>query len=143
MAGMIGFELPVVAATASLEDAFRRMIQQNVSGLVIDAGVQGFRLLHFAVVQNAVDFPIERLENIPGGIQLEFGALDTNPSADYDLSGTLGLVATVRSRHENLSFTYMASSPGYVCTGPARHSYPPKRRGPSNRCIVPGCPGTI
>jgi len=140
---MIDFQLPLVAATTSLEEAFGRMIQQNVSGLVVDAGVQGFRLLHFAVVQNAVDSQVARLENIPGGIQLEFDALDTNPSADYDLSGTLGLVATVRSRHENLSFTYMASSPGYVCTGPAHHSYPPRTRGPSNRCVVPGCRGTI
>jgi hypothetical protein len=143
MAGMNDFQLPVVAAGTSLEDAFGRMIQQDVSGLVVDAGVQGFRLLHFAVVQNAVELQVERLENIPGGIQLEFGALDTNPSADYDLSAAFGIVATVRSRHENLSFTYMASSPGYVCTGPAHHSYPPRRRGSSNRCVVPGCLGTI
>lgn len=140
---MIDFQLPVVTAGTSLEDAFGRMIQQNVSGLVVDSGVQGFRLLHFAVLQNAVDSQFEKLENVPGGIRLELGALDRNPSADYDLSGTFGHVATVRSRHENLSFTYMTSSPGYVCTGPAHHSYPPKRRGPSNKCVVPGCPGTI
>jgi len=143
MAGMIDFQLPLVSATSSLEEAFGQMIKQNVAGLVVDDGVQGFRLLHFAVVQNAVASQVEQLENVSGGIQLEFDALETNPSLDYDLSGTLGHIATVRSRHENLSFTYMASSPGYVCTGPAHHSYPPKRRGPSNRCVVPGCPGTI
>lgn len=143
MARMTNFQLPVVKAGTSLEDAFGRMIKQNVSGLVVDGGAQGFRLLHFAVVQNAVDAHVDRLENISGGIQLEYDALDSNPSADYDLSNTLGLIATVRSRHENLSFTYTASSPGYVCSGPAHHSYPPKRRGPSNKCVVPGCPGTI
>ena len=143
MARMTNFQLPVVTAGTSLEDAFGRMIKQNVSGLVVDGGAQGFRLLHFAVVQNALDSQVERVENIPGGIQLEFGALDSNPSADYDLSGALGLIVTVRSRHENLSYTYSALSPGYVCSGPAHHSYPPKRRGTSNRCVVPGCPGTI
>lgn len=140
---MVDFELPVATAGTSLEDAFGLMLQQNVSGLVVNRGAEGFRLLHFAVVQNAVASHAKQLENISGGIELEIGGLDTNPSADYDLSSAVGLVATVRSRHENLSFTYVASSPGYVCTGPAHHSYPPRRRGSSNKCVVPGCPGTI
>jgi hypothetical protein len=137
------FQLPVIAAATSLQEAFGPMIQQDVSGLVVDSGNQQYRLLHFAVVQNALDSQIERLEEIPGGIPLEFGALDMNPAADYDIMGSSVLGALVRSRHETLSFTYIASSPGYACTGPARHTYPPKRRGSSNHCVVPGCPGTI
>jgi hypothetical protein len=140
---MIDFQLPLVSAATELDDAFRRMIDQNVSGLVVDAGTEGYRLLHFAVLQNAVGPQVERLENIQGGIQLEIGGLNMNPATEYDLSSTLNLLAMVRSRHENLSFTYMASSPGYVCTGVGRHAYPPKKRGLTNNCVVPGCDGTI
>ena len=142
--GMIDFELPVLAAHTSLRDAFGPMIKHNVSGLVVDTGNQEYRLLHFAVIQHALEANLQDLRDIPGGIKLEFGALGADNSADYEIKNIAPLdLAVVRSRHEPLSFMYRVASSGYACSGPAHHTYPPQKRGLTNHCVVPGCPGTI
>jgi hypothetical protein len=49
----------------------------------------------------------------------------------------------VRSRMEPGAAIYMARSPGYCCTGPDEHCYPPHTRGPSRNCVVVLCPGKL
>jgi hypothetical protein len=143
MAGMITFDLPMFSADSSLKDTFGPMINRDVSGLVVDAGNEQYRLLHFTAVQNAARSGIELLKDIPGGIPVELNAFSTDSSADYEISRRSGITASITSRFERLSFVYTASSPGYVCDGPERHPYPPQVRGKTNDCTVWGCPGKI
>jgi hypothetical protein len=143
MAVMIAFDLPLFSADSSLKDTFGPMINRDVSGLVVDLGNEQYRLLHFTAVQDAARSGVELLRDIPGGIPLELDAFGKDPSADYEISQSSGVTASITSRFERLSFVYTASSPGYVCSGPARHPYPPQVRGKTNNCTVVGCPGTI
>lgn len=143
MSGMITFELPMFSANSPLNDVFGPMINQSVSGLVVDGGSDQYRLLHFTALHDASRSGIEQLKDVPGGIPVEVDAFSTDPSADYEILGRSGVSASVRSRFERLAFTYTASSPGYVCDGPQRHPYPPQVRGKTNNCVVWGCPGKI
>jgi hypothetical protein len=143
MLPMIEFKLPVLSSATRLEHAFKPMINSNVSGVVVDTGNQQYRMLHFAVLENAFNSQVQELGEITGGIPLEFDVLGTNPAVQYDIVNIVSAMANVRSLHEFLSYTYAIASPGYVCSGPAHHSYPPLKRGAANTCVVAGCPGLI
>jgi hypothetical protein len=136
------FELPLLTGDTSIVDAFKPMIQQNVSGLVVTV-LNEYRLLHFTQVRAAWEQQSAQLKEIGGFVPLVLLGLDSDPTVDYDLFQVNPSKAVVRSRHENESWTYSAGSPGYSCSGPLQHTYPPQRRGPTNQCVVIGCPGTI
>jgi hypothetical protein len=140
---MQDFQLPVLTGDSLVEASFEPMIRANVSGCVVDVFGE-FRLLHFTQLRAAWEAHIRQLLEVTGYIKLVFNAFEMDPTSDYEFVGywSPGSVM-VRSRHEPLSFVYTAGSPGYACNGPMQHTYPALRRGPTNRCVVSGCPGTI
>lgn len=137
------FELPLLTGNSPVDSSFEAMIHAGVSGCVVDVSGE-FRLLHFTQLRAAWEAQIQELYRVTGYIELSFDALALNPVSDYELLryGRPGTIL-VRSRHEPFSFVYITRSPGYACTGPMQHTYPALKRGPTDQCVVSGCPGKI
>ena len=155
-ATMMTFDLPYFEAPAKVEDALSCMIRNNVSGVVLRVGGE-FRLLHYMQVQDAW---IERLGlgDIKGFVPLAPFDSSTEPPQIFWLERGVpsppmhsyagrfepGVdFVGVSSIQEGRSESYRASSPGFCCTGPKGHTYPPLTPGPGNNCVVLGCSGSI
>jgi hypothetical protein len=140
------FSLPVIDSTASVQDAFKLMIRGGVSGIVTKSGSH-FRLLHYTQISAALDAGLTEIKDINGFVKLE-PPPERGDDVSIGLTGDYSIVSesphiVIRSRREPGALIYMTESPGYCCDAPAEHCYPPLRRGASDKCVIPGCPGKL
>lgn len=148
------FQLPFFTGETDLKEVFGPMIENHVSGIVVQSANQ-YRLLHFSQLKRALDDKVQTVGQVTGFEQLVLAASTANvkqlaPDSEYILLGvnsSLG-VAWVHSRLEAGRHLFLATTPGYSCDGPTRgglnkHYYPPNKRGMGDNCVVPACPGKI
>ncbi|HWC98924.1 MAG TPA: hypothetical protein VG456_19325 [Candidatus Sulfopaludibacter sp.] len=140
---MMEFELPSMPETAGLKDAFYPLINQQVSGLIVEHPGE-HRLLHYTDLVNAWNSGYTTLREVPGGIRFRrHTASLMSPGGDYELLSSLSGIARVRSRMERLAWMYQVGPAGYCCDGPLHHCYPPYTRGGDDDCVVPLCVGRL
>ncbi len=133
---MSDLQLPVLSESSGIDKAFEVMIQNGVSGVLINLKF-GYRLVHYDQILDAWKMQVEILSDIPSdrGHFLE--------SVDYLLKSAPFITASFRPGHVIDASDYMVRSSGYSCDGPITHYYPPQARGDTDDCVVLGCSGKV
>jgi hypothetical protein len=123
------------------------MIRSGVSGLVVKTS-GGFRLLHFNQVQSAFEANAADLASVTEYVNLGKDAfVGQYPNSGVEIPDFVlrssNFSALVESRVSKFALTYLTQSAGYCCIGPDEHCYPPNKRGATDNCVVPLCPGRV
>jgi hypothetical protein len=142
------FTLPLVEGNTRLKDAFEPMIRTGVSGLVVRSST-GFRLLHFDQVNKAFEASsevgllneVQEYVHLGDDVRERSNAKSTGSVVALETGHSI-VSAVIEARSETFA-QYMTQSAGYCCTGPDEHCYPPNKRGSTDDCVVPLCPGKL
>lgn len=148
------FDLPLVAATSSVDNAIRTAIDAKRSGVVLKTKSGKLHLLHYKNLVRAArnKTPISKVEyttilHVGRKKRVEV-QVSTVKSAGlkFGYQGVTGDTASLVSVRETFAKPYLNSSTGSRCTRPGKpantpdrcwyHYYPPKRRSPNrpDRC---------
>jgi hypothetical protein len=145
------FDLPLLDRNMRVRDAFRPMITQQTSGIVV-VSYEEPKLVSFADLEIALSFGQESLANVKSEIALSL--FDNEPSQAFVQLQThgrkfgilryTGNMAHVLSASQQYASIYLSAPPGSVCTNPADpHFYPPNHLDAKrpHQCIL--CPFSV
>ena len=138
------FTLPLLPADTPLDEAFSTMIIGKCSGVVIQNGAE-FQVLHYAELLSAWEAGLETLASVKPPTHRTYteSVVSQSRTPNLEVLSAAGAEATLRSLSELIGDLFKMAAPGFVCTGPRHHGYPPHIAGTGNRCVVALCPGTI
>lgn len=157
---MLRFELPIVEAGISLEEALAETIEARTRGLLCRAGWGQYRLVDFDSMKDAYDLGYRRVDDLNSEIVI---GIESTPERNYeplvrDAGRRFGFMgeadgrAHVFSLSESYARPLMTASFGMRCrrankpasTPPRKwyHYYPPRTLDPldPNRCRFCGFP---
>ena len=138
--------LPLVEGSTKVKDAFKPMVRSGVSGLIVNTN-SGMRLLHFNQVLKAFETNTDTLSDVVEYVAIGTKQLEAEPGSEPSVSEfefrSFNVPTVLADRLGEFALAYFTWSPGYCCTGPDEHCYPPNERGSTDNCVVPLCPGKL